>query len=275
VILDDVKEKVQELEKELVPLIGLIKRKKIDPKGSGAEYVRTRFHLILNYSMNVNFYLILKSQRAEVKNHPVIKRLIQYKQMIQDLDAIREMLLPEIELLLSQADDTVLKKSKERKLLSILKRNKPLLEKPLKSKSVKRKQDEPEETLAEKKVKFAAANKVAEEEKPTKKAKQSTPVMEDEEDQYSGNESMDDAPEDENEESRERRAISRQILKNRGLTPHRAKKYGNPRVKNRSKYDKAVKKWRTQVPPARREIDRYGGEKSGIRAGIVKSVKIK
>jgi U3 small nucleolar RNA-associated protein 3 len=45
-----------------------------------------------------------------------------------------------------------------------------------------------------------------------------------------------------------RRQISRQIEKNRGLTPHRSKLSRNPRKHMREKYGKALIKRRSQVP---------------------------
>src|SRR5687767_12311752 len=39
-----------------------------------------------------------------------------------------------------------------------------------------------------------------------------------------------------------KRQINYQILKNKGLTPHRKKEQRNPRVKHRNKYEKAKKK---------------------------------
>uniref|UniRef100_A0A1I8GF36 Sas10 domain-containing protein n=2 Tax=Macrostomum lignano TaxID=282301 RepID=A0A1I8GF36_9PLAT len=49
----------------------------------------------------------------------------------------------------------------------------------------------------------------------------------------------------------------------------------NPRVKLRDKFRKAMIKRRSQVPEVRPEVNRYSGEKSGIRAGLVKSQKFK
>jgi U3 small nucleolar RNA-associated protein 3 len=72
-----------------------------------------------------------------------------------------------------------------------------------------------------------------------------------------------------------KRAINYKIEKNKGLTPHRNKLVRNPRVKHREKYRKALIKRKSIVPKVRYETKRYAGEASGIRAGVVRSVKLK
>lgn len=42
------------------------------------------------------------------------------------------------------------------------------------------------------------------------------------------------------------RSVSRAILKNKGLTPHRSKSVRNPRVKKRQRYEQAKKKVSSQ-----------------------------
>ncbi|KAI0264034.1 Sas10 C-terminal domain-containing protein [Gloeopeniophorella convolvens] len=71
------------------------------------------------------------------------------------------------------------------------------------------------------------------------------------------------------------RSLTRAILKNRGLTPHRSKSVRNPRVKKRQKFDKAQKKLKSQkavFTAGAGDATRYGGERSGIST-VVKSVR--
>ncbi|GLB38447.1 putative sas10 C-terminal domain [Lyophyllum shimeji] len=72
------------------------------------------------------------------------------------------------------------------------------------------------------------------------------------------------------------RSLTRAILANKGLTPHRPKSVRNPRVKKRLKFDKAKKKLSSQKAVYKgglAEIGRYDGEKSGI-SKVVKSVRL-
>lgn len=81
---------------------------------------------------------------------------------------------------------------------------------------------------------------------------------------------------EENVDEGKKRAASYEIIKNRGLTPHRKKANRNPRVKKREAYDKKVKARKGQVQDViKGESGRYGGEMSGVKAHLAKSRKLK
>ena len=72
------------------------------------------------------------------------------------------------------------------------------------------------------------------------------------------------------------RSVSRAILKNRGLTPHRSKSVRNPRVKKRQRYEEAKKKVSSQKAVYKGGIaatGRYDGEKTGITK-VIKSIRL-
>lgn len=72
------------------------------------------------------------------------------------------------------------------------------------------------------------------------------------------------------------RSVSRAILKNRGLTPHRSKSVRNPRVKKRQRYEKAKKRVSSQKAVYKGGIaatGRYDGEKTGITK-VIKGVRL-
>jgi U3 small nucleolar RNA-associated protein 3 len=71
-----------------------------------------------------------------------------------------------------------------------------------------------------------------------------------------------------------KRSVTWQILKNRGLTPHRKKENRNARVKHRNKYEKKMKKLSSFRAVAKSQDGAYGGEKTGIRTGLARSVKL-
>ena len=91
------------------------------------------------------------------------------------------------------------------------------------------------------------------------------------------NESIDEPMEETNdndEESEERRAITYQIAKNKGLQPKRNKVQRNPRVKHRLKFAKAKVRRKGQVREVRQEVKRYAGEMSGINMRVKKGIKL-
>lgn len=73
-----------------------------------------------------------------------------------------------------------------------------------------------------------------------------------------------------------KRAITYAIEKNKGLAPRRKKDVRNPRVKKRKKYEDKKKKLGSirKVYKGGEEKGGYGGEKTGIKKGLVRSVKL-
>lgn len=73
-----------------------------------------------------------------------------------------------------------------------------------------------------------------------------------------------------------KRAITYAIEKNKGLTPKRNKDARNPRVKKRKKFDQKQKKLSSirQVYKGGEGRGGYGGELTGIKKNLVKSVKL-
>lgn len=77
------------------------------------------------------------------------------------------------------------------------------------------------------------------------------------------------------EEPSDTRLINYDIFKNKGLTRKRKKVERNTRVKNKAKFEKKLKAFRRTTPTHKQAEATYGGETTGIRDDIVKSVRIK
>lgn len=73
-----------------------------------------------------------------------------------------------------------------------------------------------------------------------------------------------------------RRDTSKRILENRGLVRQRKKKSGNARLVNRGKYEKSLKKRKSQVQEMREGADdgTYKGEETGLRTHLRKSLRL-
>ncbi|KAJ3657945.1 hypothetical protein Zmor_009720 [Zophobas morio] len=213
---------------------------------SGMEFVTTYHQLILNYCVNIYMYLLLKASRTNVQNHPVVKRLYQYRQLLSQLATVyQEIVKPQIE--------SILKEDNKKPLNIIQKLTNPTEKNVEKGKKRKRVEEQ-----KSKKVKFA--EKLIEHQKSGKEEEEAALEM---------------AEETEETAENAKRAITYQIAKNKGLTPHRKKEQRNPRVKHRNKFRKAKIRRRGAVREPRTEMTRYGGEISGIKATVTKSIQIK
>ncbi|CAG9561817.1 unnamed protein product [Danaus chrysippus] len=274
-LIDDFKSKLTVAKQDLSPVLELVKGGKI-PDCSASKFVKTNYDLILNYCTNISFYLLLKSRRINVQNHPVIKRLYQYRQMLKKMEPIYlEVIKPQID-----------------SIMSIVKNNLKLQIKEQRNK--KRKSGKDSEYPA-KKLKLINA---------VEKEGDDTGVSDDEDvdDKFENTNEADNSLRNDNESDEsgfsdnneideqkpstssqdilpgdvvDKREITYQIAKNKGLTPHRKKEQRNPRVKHKLKYRKAKIRRKGAVREARTEVTRYGGEASGIKANVKKSIKIK
>jgi hypothetical protein len=70
-----------------------------------------------------------------------------------------------------------------------------------------------------------------------------------------------------------KRKVNYDILKNKGLTPKRSKEQRNPRVKQRTKYEKSLKKLKSFKAVIRAQDKAYVGEETGIKKNLARSVK--
>ncbi|CAH6723176.1 something about silencing protein 10 [[Candida] jaroonii] len=71
-----------------------------------------------------------------------------------------------------------------------------------------------------------------------------------------------------------KRALNFQIMKNKGLTAKRNKEVRNARVKKRKKFEKAQKKLKSVKQVHESNKGPYEGEKTGIKKGLSRSVKL-
>lgn len=236
-LISDCKEKLNLHNTYLKPIIAKYKKAQIS-NSPAMDFVHMFAELNLNYCLNVYMYLLLKSHRTNINNHPVVKRLYQFRQLILQIEpTFNEIIKPQIEILLQDVEN-----SKPKEKTNILN----LISKIESTESVSQKKKE-------KKVQWSDKNVLEEDDKNK----------------------SDNIPADCEESEGAKRGITYQIAKNKGLTPHRKKEQRNPRVKHRNKYKKALIRRKGAVREVRREISRYGGEISGIKATVSKSIKIK
>lgn len=246
-LIEDLKVKLTEVKDELEPLIQLVE-KGVIPPGKGSQYLKDKYNLYLNYCANISFYLILKARRVPAHGHPVIERLVTYRNLINKLSVVDQKLSSEIRLLLTAKEGAVKKDLNPKAKLT---KTKPKSVKQTDANAGLTEDPEFDEAALE-------SYKEVEDRRELKRKKEEN-----------------GAEERALEEQDAKRAITYQIAKNRGLTPRRKKIDRNPRVKHREKFRRAKIRRRGQVREVRREEQRYSGELSGIRAGVKKSIKLK
>lgn len=274
-LVNDFKEKLREVIDRLRPLLEMARAGKIT-NPQGIEYLEIKHQLIMNYLANISFYLLLKAHQSSVKNHPVIERLVQYRELLQKLQPLDVQLYDEMDQFLN------IHRTNIENLTTV---------------TVKPKGSKEKKNSAKKKVKFSVSEDISETGKTAllsnaagskrKMTKGLDPLSYYEavkemkrrrkEEQVKAHLLLKKAEteEDEDEDVDGKRSITYQISKNKGLTPKRKKELRNPRIKHRKKFSKAKIKRKSQVLPVVKELSRYGGETTGIRTHLTRSIKIK
>ncbi|KAF5908723.1 something about silencing protein 10, partial [Clarias magur] len=217
-LIHDFKAKLTELRDEIQPIVQMVKDGKIAP-GEGTNYLMTKQQLYLNYCTNISFYLVLKAKRIPAHNHPVIERLVTYRNLINELGAVDARLSTQLRQLLSETQE----------------------ERPSKkSQSSKKDEDEiskvadmqeAEESDSDEEAALLFYKRVEERLKLKRKNKRQSKdglMMEHEE-----------VEEEAEMHGEAKRGITYQMAKNKGLTPKRKKIDRNPRVKHREKFRRA------------------------------------
>lgn len=191
---------------------------------AATNFVKAKYDLLLHYCTNISFYLMMKAKKEPVASHPVIKRLAQYRQLLAQLEECQGDILDEIkEILEADENGQSLYNSEDFSEVSIEKKK----VETVKDSANKRKKLKPIEKVHKSKVIYEGDSSMDENEK-------------DDEGILGESDNEENKEENEDQEdTEEKRAITYQIAKNKGLTPHRKKEQRNPRVKHRNKYRKA------------------------------------
>uniref|UniRef100_A0A2S2R6H5 Something about silencing protein 10 n=1 Tax=Sipha flava TaxID=143950 RepID=A0A2S2R6H5_9HEMI len=245
-LITDFKTHMKIVQDKLYPFLKFSKLQNL-PRCNFTEYVQCYYEIVMNYCTNIVFYFLLKAVRKLVKIHPLMNTLLRYRQMLCEQDeCFKTTILPQINKVLSTFDlsNFNAKKNKSKKLLNLI--NKPI----------------------QQQVKQVNSNKNIAESVNDKKLNELHSSEDDDEDESKVTDEV-------METNDEKRGITYQIAKNKGLTPRRKKELRNPRVKNRMKYRKAKIRRKGQIREPRKEMRRYDGEISGIKVNLSKSIKIK
>lgn len=210
----------------LAPFLELVK-KGICPDCPAVAFVKTKYQIVLNYCVNISFYLMLKAKRLPVSSHPVIKRLAQYRQLLIQLQSGEGNLLEKIQeiLKIEKNGGSLYNVSEE----SVTCFNKKKMVTVMEDK--KKRQQQISEASEDKESDNIIDDELYEENNLSEE--------DDEENLNVETDNQENKISEQREDMEGKRAITYQIAKNKGLTPHRKKEQRNPRVKHRNKYRKA------------------------------------
>jgi U3 small nucleolar RNA-associated protein 3 len=73
------------LNAKLRPMLDKVKAKQVDSTKHGMTYLEMKYNLLLSYCQFLSFYILLKTEGASTKDHPVIGRLLHIKTLLERL----------------------------------------------------------------------------------------------------------------------------------------------------------------------------------------------
>ncbi len=203
------------------------------------------------YCLNVMFYITLRASQVAAEDHPVIKRIIELRDILGKIKTGLGKTDELLDLLKNCVGGTEETKMADNKT-EVDGKSSPAV-------GNKRKHNNQPETKDETESPLEFYNRIKEQKR--RKKEKRVVIREPIEEEVIGSDG--------------KRGITFQIAKNKGLTPKRKKEQRNPRVKHRKKFVKAVKRYRKVVRPVESEMERYGGERGGIKSRLSRSIKIK
>ncbi|CEG37439.1 Disrupter of silencing SAS10 [Plasmopara halstedii] len=275
-LLAELESSTKELEEVVTPAVVKLRpvRRKSHQLQMGLRYLMTRQNLLLNYSTNISFYLLLRAEGKSVADHPVLMHLLLIKKQLNKLQSINEIMDGQLQDLLTKELPAAEREPKLNDGLnkfsatSTIKRggngaNNLANHSRLQKKSIDVSIDE----LAEAERFY---KQTEQDHAMLKKAKKELYTHENPSELLSSDE--DNVSDGEGA----KRGASYQIMKNKGLKAHKSKLNRNPRVKKRMQYRKAIIRRKGQVRDVRvGEASKYGGESTGIKANLSRSRKIR
>jgi len=105
-LLKDYKLKYNELKTSVQPLLAEVTKKNL-LTADGISLLETKYHLLLNYCMNISFYMLLKTEGESVQDHPVIAHLVKLRLLLEKINPLEQKLRYQIQKLLKSATDGV------------------------------------------------------------------------------------------------------------------------------------------------------------------------
>merc|ERR1740129_1027318 len=74
------------------------------PEGPVLDLIRYKLEILLNYCTNISAYLMFKSQGVSLTLHPVITRLVQFRQLIDKVETLDTDVIEQVDKLVNRLD---------------------------------------------------------------------------------------------------------------------------------------------------------------------------
>jgi len=101
-LLSEFKDKLREIKDVIEPILKQVKEGAL-PTSKGISFLELKHQLLLNYCMNISFYLMLKANGKQVKDHPVIDQLVKVRVTLDKMKPLEMKLKHQIEKLVRAA----------------------------------------------------------------------------------------------------------------------------------------------------------------------------
>jgi hypothetical protein len=95
-LLSDFKSNLATLESHIVPVLSKVKEGQL-PTENGLSYLEAKYQAMLNYCLNIAFYLYLRAKGESVQNHPVIAELVRVRTLLEKLKPLDAKLKTQID----------------------------------------------------------------------------------------------------------------------------------------------------------------------------------
>lgn len=273
-LMNEYKESLDELKIYYNPLWKLSQEENSKMTVECKKFIQMRHQLLMNYLVNISFYLAMKAKRENLNGHPIADVLYKHRELLSQMKDTHEKLIAEYQEMLEQNDvkmktaadddvddDIAVLRSVENVDVKNKDKSKKKKKKKEKDEIKEENIDEDEELNIDPLEYYNVMKKEAEKKKEFKK-------LSTQEDVEAG-EDVEEFDED------GKRMITYEMSKNKGLTRQKRKELRNPRVKHKMKFKKAKVKHKGQVREIRNERNKYEGESTGIKASLSRSVRIK
>eukprot|EP00163_Fabomonas_tropica_P016225 TRINITY_DN29190_c0_g1_i1.p1 TRINITY_DN29190_c0_g1~~TRINITY_DN29190_c0_g1_i1.p1 ORF type:complete len:713 (-),score=260.64 TRINITY_DN29190_c0_g1_i1:65-2203(-) len=105
-LLTELVAKLGEVKEQLGPVLQHVQGSEGVSTDKGISYLEVKYHLLLNYCMNVTFYLLLKVNGRTPRDHPVVEHLVELRTVMEKLRPLDSKLKFQIDKLLALASSS-------------------------------------------------------------------------------------------------------------------------------------------------------------------------